>query len=91
MLFPLWPLILSTYDFYAPFWPNYKFVLVSCKISGFSNFHVLHLNYEKFKIFLQNTLNMSKTARVYFRVLEKGTIIKLKTLITNPKFITPIL
>ena len=41
MFFPLWPLILLTYDFYVPFFlTNYNFVLVSCKILGFLNFHV---------------------------------------------------
>ena len=33
-------------------------------------FHVSHLTHETFKLHLQNTLNMSKTARVYFRVLH---------------------
>ena len=44
---------------------------MSCKISGFLNFHVSLLNYETFKLCLQNTLNMSKTTRVYFGVLQK--------------------
>ena len=44
---------------------------MSCTISGFLNFHVLHLNYEKFNLCLQNTLNMSKTTRVYFGALPK--------------------
>ena len=52
------------------FLPNYKFVLVSCKISWFLNFHVSHLNQETFKLCLQNILNMSKTTRVYFGVLH---------------------
>ena len=52
------------------FLTNYKFVLVSYKIFGFLNFHVSHLNYEKFKLCLQNTLNMPKTIRVYFGVLH---------------------
>ena len=39
-------------------------------ISGFLRFHVLHLNYENFKLYLQNTLNMLRTARVYFGVLH---------------------
>ena len=38
---------------------------------GFLNFHVSHLNYEKFNLCLQNTLNMSKTIRVYFGVLQE--------------------
>ena len=44
---------------------------MSCTISGFLNFHVSHLNYEKFNLCLQNTLNMSKTTRVYFGALQK--------------------
>ena len=43
---------------------------MSCTISGFLNFHVLHLNHETFKLGLQNTLNMSKTTRVFFGVLQ---------------------
>ena len=49
---------------------NFNFSLVSFKISGFLNFHVSHLNYEKFKLYLQNTLNTLKTTRVYFEVLQ---------------------
>ena len=35
-----------------------------------SHFHVSHLTHETFKLRLQNTLNMSETARVYFGVLH---------------------
>ena len=35
-----------------------------------SRFHVSHLTHEIFKLGLQNTLNMSKTTRVYFGVLQ---------------------
>ena len=70
MLFLLWPLILSTHDFYAPFLTNDNFVLMSCKIFGFFNFYVSHLNYEKLNLCLPNTLNMLKTTRVYFEVLQ---------------------
>ena len=35
-----------------------------------SRFHVSHLTHVTFKLCLQNTLNMSKTARVYFGVLQ---------------------
>ena len=35
-----------------------------------SRFHVSYLTHETFKLRLQNTLNMSKTARVYFGVLQ---------------------
>ena len=55
---------------FLSFLPIYKFVLVSCKISGFLNFHVSHLNHEMFKLCLQNTLNMSKMTKVYFGVLQ---------------------
>ena len=43
---------------------------MSCKISGFLNFHVSHLKYEKFKLCLQNTLNTLKMTRLYFGVLH---------------------
>ena len=43
---------------------------MSCTFSGFLNFHVSHLNHETFKLCLQNILNMSKTTRVYFGVLQ---------------------
>ena len=61
---------------FISFLPNYKFVIVSCKIFGFLNFHVSHLNHETFKLCLQNTLNMSKTTRVYFRVLNSMSVEK---------------
>ena len=35
-----------------------------------SRFHVLHLTHETSKLCLQNTLNMSKTTRVYFGALQ---------------------
>ena len=35
-----------------------------------SRFHVSHLTHETFKLGLQNTLNMSKTTRVHFGVLQ---------------------
>ena len=53
-----------------PLLANYIFALISCTNYEFSNFQALHLNYEKFKLCLQNTLNMSKTTRVYFGVLQ---------------------
>ena len=37
-----------------------------------SHFPVLHLTYVTVKLGLQNTLNMSKTTRVYFWVLQGG-------------------
>ena len=39
-------------------------------ISGCLRFHVLHSIYKNFKLYLQNTLNMLKMTRVYFRVLQ---------------------
>ena len=42
-------------------------ILYKLRVSPFSG---LHLNYEKFKLCLQNTLNMLKTIRVYFGVLQ---------------------
>ena len=36
-----------------------------------SRFHVSYLTHETFKLSLQNTLNMSKTARVYFGMLQR--------------------
>ena len=43
---------------------------MSYTISGFLYFHFLHLNYEKFNLYLQNTLNMLITTTVYFGVLQ---------------------
>ena len=39
-----------------------------------SHFPVLHLTHETVKLGLQNTLNMSKTTRVYFGVLHEVPI-----------------
>ena len=65
---------LSSYQFisFRPLFTNYKFALKYCTISGFLNFHVLHLNHETFKLCLLNTLNISKTTRVYFGELHRG-------------------
>ena len=67
---------LSSYKFisFRPLFTNYNFVLKYCTIFGFLNFHVLHLNHETFKLCLQNTLNMSKTTRVYFGALQKQLV-----------------
>ena len=45
---------------------------MSYTIFGFLNFHVSRLNHETFKLCLQNTLNMLKTTKVYFGVLQSG-------------------
>ena len=49
-----------------------KITILSLSLVNFqvSRFHVSHLTHETFKLCLQNTLNMSKTARVYFGVLQ---------------------
>ena len=67
LLFLLWPLVLSIHVFDAPFWTIYHFVLKSCTISDFLNFHFSHLIYENFNLYLQNTLNMWKTTRYISR------------------------
>ena len=56
---------------------------MSCTISGFLNFHVSHLNHETFTLCLQNTLNMSKTTRVYFGVLQAFQQMKLSLGVLN--------
>ena len=63
---------LSSYQLmtFRPLFTNYNFVLKYCTIFGFLNFHFLHLIYEKFNLCLQNTLNMSKTTKVYFGALH---------------------
>ena len=57
-------------------------ILVSFRVS---RFHVSHLTHETFKLRVQNTLNMSKTARVYFGVLQfsppyKNFVLEIHTL-----------
>ena len=69
MIFPLWPQILPTMTFKPHFWTNYNFVLNSCTFRV-SRFPVSHLTYETVKFGLQNTLNMSKTTRIHFGVLQ---------------------
>ena len=39
-----------------------------------SRFYISHLTHKTFKLHLQNTLNMSKTTRVHFGVLQKALI-----------------
>ena len=69
MSFILWPLILSTMTFIPPFgqFTNLSLSFVNFRVSCFS---VSHLTHETVKLCLQNTLNMSKTTRVYFGVLQ---------------------
>ena len=47
-------------------------------------FYVSHLTHETFKLHLQNTLNMSKTTRVYFRVLHvEGSLFQVQGVCTR--------
>ena len=69
MIFPLWPQILSTITFMPPFGQITKLSL-SFVTFRLSRFPVSHLTHETVKLGLQNTLNMSKTTRVYFGVLH---------------------
>ena len=50
---------------------NYHFTLSSLINFRIYRFRVSHLTHETFKLCLRNTLNMSKTVRVYFGVLQK--------------------
>ena len=57
-------------------------ILVNFRVS---RFHVSHLTHETIKLCLQNTLNMSKTAGVYFGVLQfspryKNFVLEIHTL-----------
>ena len=63
---------------------NYNFTLAYFQVL---KFHVLHLNYENFKLYLQNTLNMLKTTRVYFGVLQ-GMAARATTflVVSEPRF-----
>ena len=56
-----------------------QFTILSLSFITFrvSRFSVPHLTYETFKLGLQNTLNMSKTTRVYFGVLQESRIVAL--------------
>ena len=51
-----------------------KITILSLSLVNFrvSHFHVSLLTHETLKLCLQNTRNMSKTARVYFGVLQKS-------------------
>ena len=65
---------------------NYIFALKYCTIFGFLNFHVSHLNHEKFKLCLQNTLNMSKTTRVYYGALQFSSRVRHYSFTTFLKY-----
>ena len=84
MIFPLWPEILSTITFMPPFGQITKLSL-SFVTFRVSRFPVSHLTHETVKLGLQNTLNMSKTTRVYFGVLQfsppyKNFVLEILTL-----------
>ena len=54
-------------------WPLFgQITIVSLSFVTFrvSHFHISHLTHETLKLHLQNTLNMSKTTRVHFGVLQ---------------------
>ena len=74
MVFPLWPQILSTITFKSLFGQITK---LSSSFVTFrvSRFPVSHLTYETVNVHLQNTLNLSKTTRVYFGVLQQDFVI----------------
>ena len=57
-----------------------KITILSLSLVNFrvSRFHVSHLTHETLKLCLQNTRNMSKTARVSFGVLQKTSFSKQK-------------
>ena len=67
MLF--WPLFLSTMTF-KPLFGQITILSLSLENFRVSRFCISHLTHETFKLCLQNTLNMSKTTRVYFGVLH---------------------
>ena len=84
MIFPLWPQIFSTITFMPPFRQITKLSL-SFVTFRVSRFPVSHLTHETVKLGLQNTLNMSKTTRVYFGVLQfsppyKNFVLEIHTL-----------
>ena len=62
-----------------------KITILSLNLVNFrvSHFHVSHLTHKTFKLRLQNTLNMSKTARVYFGVLQIAPIVESSTLLVQ--------
>ena len=69
-------------------WPHFgQIIKLSLSFLTFrvSRFPVSHLTYETVKLGLQNTLNMSKTTRVYFGVLQfcspyKNFVLEIHTL-----------
>ena len=65
----LWPQILPTMTFKPHFWTItiLSLIFITFRVS---HFPVSHLTYKTVKLGLQNTLNMSKTTRVYFGVLQ---------------------
>ena len=58
---------------FKPIFGQFPILSLILVIFRVSRFHVSHLTHETFNLYLQNTLNMSKTARVYFGVLHIQT------------------
>ena len=82
MLF--WPLFLSTMTF-KPLFGQITILSLSLVNFRVSRFCISHLTHETFKLCLQNILNISKTTRVYFRVLQfsppyKNFVLEIHTL-----------
>ena len=66
-----WPFVFQF--LFIVFWPHFGQIIklfLSFITFRVSHFPVSHLTYETVKLGLQNTLNMSKTTRVYFGVLQ---------------------
>ena len=83
-LFILWPQFLLTLTF-KPLFGQITILSLSFVTFRVSRFHVSYLTHETFKLRLQNTLNMWKTARVYFGVLQlsppyKNFVLEIHTL-----------
>ena len=56
---------------FKPLFGQFTILYLSLVNFRVSRFHVSHLTRETFKLCLQNTLNMLKTTRVYFGVLQQ--------------------
>ena len=66
-----------THVFDVPLWTNYGFALIICTTSEFLSFYIFAFNLRKFNLCLQNTLNMLKTTRVSFGVLQMPFLVSL--------------
>ena len=77
--------ILFTLGLLSPFLDQFTILPLSFVTFRVSRFPVSHLTHETVKLGLQNTLNMSKTTRVYFGVLQfsppyKNFVLEIHTL-----------